>query len=112
MRVLTPHTKRAGYFLNNSSSSQRQEADIALCTHCEKVILLQQWKGDGGWCGRCMAPICGPCADRMLIFGCEPFVRKIEAVFEAAIKLKQHRMIAGLDKQPSDYVPKLIVPVN
>jgi len=110
MIIGTPHTHNAGYLLNNSSDAKtRQQADIQLCTHCETVIILQKWKEDGGWCGKCMAPICGPCADRMLTHGCEPFIRKIEAAFETAVKLKQHRRLAGLNDPPANHVPKLIL---
>jgi hypothetical protein len=110
MFIATPHTHQSGYFLNNSSYGKKEQADIQLCTHCEVVIMMQKWKEDGGFCSCCMAPICGPCADRMLIFGCEPFIKKIEVAFETAVKLKQHRKLVGLDEQPADFVPKLIVP--
>jgi hypothetical protein len=112
MRVVTPHTKGAGYFLDNQRlgvNNGRKEADIRTCTHCESVILMQLWKDDGGFCGKCMAPICGPCADRMLTHGCEPFIKKIEAAFENVVNLAQHRKIAGLDAPPADFVPKIIV---
>jgi hypothetical protein len=112
MKLLTPYTKGAGYFLNNqglSVNNGRQEADIRTCTHCETVIRMQAWKDDGGFCGKCMAPICGPCADRMLTHGCEPFIRKIEAAVEGAISLAQHRKVAGLDAPPADFQPKIMV---
>ena len=110
MIITTPHTRGSGYFLNNSSGVLRkEEADIRICSHCEVVILLQKWKEDGGWCGRCMAPICGPCSDRMLMFGCEPFIRKIEAAFESVNKLGQFRKLAGLDAPPADFQPKIML---
>ena len=99
MIIGTPHTHQCGYFLNNASGGRKEQADIQLCSHCEVVVFLAKWKEDGGWCGRCMAPICGPCADRMLTRGCEPFVKKIEAAFESAIKLKQYRKLAGHEAQ-------------
>lgn len=95
MIITTPHTHNAGYFLNNASGEKKEQADVKLCTHCEVVILLQKWKDDGGWCGKCMAPICGPCSDRMLTHGCEPFLKKIDAAFERAVKLKQYLKLAG-----------------
>jgi len=110
--VITPYTKGAGYFLNNQNQSVnngRQEADIRTCTHCEAVILMQAWKDDGGFCGKCMAPICGPCADRMLTHGCEPFIKNIETAFNAVERLSQYRKMAGLDAPPADFVPKIIV---
>jgi Zn ribbon nucleic-acid-binding protein len=110
--IVTPHTRGAGYFLNNQNQSVndgRQEADIATCKHCQAVIKLQLWKEDGGFCGKCMAPICGPCADRMLTHGCEPFIKKIEAAYNNAVSLAAHRKLVGLDAPPADFVPKIIV---
>lgn len=109
MRIGTPHRHNAGYFCNDIETNRKQEADIQLCRHCETVIRLQAWKEDGGWCGRCMAPICGPCADRMLTYGCEPFIRQIDAAFDSAVKLAQYRKLAGLDAPPADFQPKIIV---
>jgi hypothetical protein len=110
--VITPYTRGAGYFLNNQNQSVnngRQEADVRTCTHCETLILMQAWKDDGGFCGKCMAPICGPCADRMLTHGCEPFIKKIEAAFDGAVNLAAHRKLVGLDAPPPDFQPKIIV---
>lgn len=96
----TPHTKGAGYYKNDDTPSggKRAEADVQTCTHCQKLLLMQAWKDDGGWCGRCMAPICGPCADRMQLLGCEPFLKKIEAELDSLVKYKQHLKVAGLDE--------------
>ena len=116
--VITPHTRGAGYFLNNQNLSVnggRQEADIRTCAHqavphCVTTLFLQgAWKDDGGFCSKCMAPICGPCADRMLTHGCEPFIRKIEQAVDATVKLAQHRKLAGLDAPPADWKPKIMV---
>ncbi len=75
----------AGYLLNdNRASGQgKEEADILLCPHCQKVIKLAQWKaadGSNGWCSRCKAPCCGsgPCAAKFQKKGCLPFVKRIE----------------------------------
>jgi hypothetical protein len=96
MRLATPHTRGAGYFANNIEYGRKQEADVQTCPHCERVILMQKWKDDGGFCGRCMKPICGPCADRMLTHGCEPAMQRIERAFDSTVKLAQFRKIAGL----------------
>jgi hypothetical protein len=110
----TPHTKGAGYFLDNQklAPSQRKEADIQQCSHCETVINMQLWKDDGGFCGKCMSPICGLCADKMLTHGCTPAIREIEKAFDMTIKLDQFRRLAGLDAPPTDYRPKLLVAVG
>ncbi len=99
MHVLTPHRKGAGYFLNNQGlgAREREEGDVQQCSHCECVLIMHKWKEDGGFCGRCMAPICGPCADRMQTYGCEPALKKIEAAFEHAVKYRQFCKLAGLN---------------
>lgn len=112
MNIGTPHTKGAGYFANDIATNRKQEADVQTCKHCEAVILLQKWKEDGGFCSRCMAPICGPCADRMLIFGCEPALKRIEQAFELGMKLKHFRKLAGLDAPPADYQPRIVLGVG
>ncbi len=97
----TPHTSGSGYYCNDDTPSggTKSEADIQTCTHCQKVIKLQDWKDDGGFCGRCMKPICGPCADRMLTYGCEPFIKQIESALESEYRRKQFRKVAGLDPE-------------
>jgi hypothetical protein len=112
MRIGTPHTRNAGYFVDGADSSRKREADVQCCKHCERVILMQQWSDDGGFCSRCMAPVCGPCADRMLTFGCEPALKRIEAAFDMTVKLAQFRKLAGLDAPPADFVPKIMVAQN
>jgi hypothetical protein len=109
MFIGTPHTKGAGFFCNDIATNRPQKADIQCCPHCETVLNMQKWKDDGGFCGRCMAPICGPCADRMLTYGCEPARKAIEAAFDMTIKLAQFRKLAGLDAPPADFVPKIMV---
>jgi ssDNA-binding Zn-finger/Zn-ribbon topoisomerase 1 len=112
MLITTPHTKGAGYFLNNSSGVRKQEADIRICPHCETVIMLQKWKENGSWCHKCMAPTCADgtqCAKDTEKFGCVPFIKKIEEAFEDVVKLRQHRKMVGLDESPSDFIPKIMV---
>lgn len=94
----TPHKHNAGYYKNDdrASGGLKTEADIQSCVHCQAVILMQKWKEDGGWCGRCSKPICGPCADRMLTKGCEPFIQKIEQALESNFRRQQFRKIAGI----------------
>lgn len=93
----TPHTSGSGYYSNDdrASGGRKAEADVKTCTHCQAVILMQKWKDDGGFCGRCHAPICGPCADRMLTKGCEPFIAQIEKALEADYRRGQFRKLAG-----------------
>lgn len=89
MIVLTPHTKNAGYFVNDKELKTRQEADVRTCTHCQKVIKMQEWKDKGAWCGKCFAPICDPCGARAEIHGCEPFLKKIEQYAEQQMRFQK-----------------------
>lgn len=107
----TPHTRGCGNLTANTGGhrDRKIEADIRTCTHCQAVINMQSWKEDGGWCGRCQAPICSPCADRMLTHGCEPFIAQIEKSMKTAQRLDQFRKLAGLDSPPPGYEPKIIL---
>lgn len=104
----TPFSRGAGYLLNNQGlgASQREEADVQTCSHCQRVILMQAWKDDGGFCGRCMHPICGPCATRALTYGCEPFLKKIEQHAERLMRFEHIRKAAG--PEPEAPQPTLI----
>jgi hypothetical protein len=107
----TPHTKGAGYFVNDNtvSGGTLEQADVKTCTHCQAVILMQQWrkvengKMTGGFCVRCNAPICGQCNKRMATHGCEPFIAKIDREFDSIVKLAQFRKLAGLEEQPQQH---------
>lgn len=94
----TPHTKGAGYFLNDKELRSRQEADVQTCTHCQAIIKMQEWKHDGAWCGKCMKPICAKCGARAAIYGCEPFLAKIERYAESQMRFERFLKDAGLDK--------------
>lgn len=113
MHILTPHRQGAGYFLDNQGlgTNERKEGDVQQCSHCERVIIMQKWKDDGGFCGRCMAPICGPCADRMLTYGCEPALKAIEKIFNLVERLAQYRRMAGLDAPPPNAETKIQIVV-
>lgn len=93
----TPHTKGAGYFVNDKELKSRQEADVQTCSHCQRVILMQAWKDDGGFCSRCMHPLCGPCATRAMTYGCEPFLKKIEQHAERVMRFERFQKAAGLE---------------
>jgi len=85
----TPHTKGAGYFVNDRRLRSRQEADVQTCSHCQAVIKMQEWKDDGAWCAKCMKPICVKCGTRALTFGCEPFLKKIEQYAEQQMRFEK-----------------------
>lgn len=96
-RVGTPHTRGAGYFVNNQNSANRQEADIQSCAHCQKVLFLKAWQADGGWCKHEMKPLCAPCADRALKFGCEPFLKSLEQHMTAQMRELIFSKLAGTE---------------
>ena len=93
----------AGYYINDERASGDgvDEADVLTCPHCEKIIKLQDWRkereqGGGGWCRKCQAPVCGPCLDRMLVFGCEPWLKRIDRAFEENYRRAQNRKVLGI----------------
>jgi hypothetical protein len=54
------------------------ERDTIRCCHCQRVVEVPPFQSgppDGGWCGNCAAPVCGPCADLGI---CTPFERALE----------------------------------
>lgn len=104
----TPHTKNAGYYLSSDVHGKR-EADIRTCTHCQAVIKMQVWKDDGGFCRKCNAPICAHCADQALIYGCIPFMQRLEKVTDTLIKFTQHLRVAGLEANAAN-IPRIILP--
>jgi hypothetical protein len=96
--------KGEGYFINRFTGDSRpDEAGIMTCAHCSKVLYLHDvpgqpnWKEDGGWCRSEQKPLCGPCADRALKYGCEPALKRIEAHGEALVKYEQYLKVAGLE---------------
>jgi hypothetical protein len=105
----TPHSKGAGYFVNDNTASGGTvvEDDVRTCPHCQAVILMRQWRlvgGDGrmggGFCTKCNAPVCPNCAAKMPTEGCIPFIAKLEKDFDMTVKLKQFMKIAGLEPEP------------
>jgi len=112
MYIGTALTKGAGYLLNGEklNVSQREEADIRTCTHCQRVIKLQEWRQRGAWCNRCFAPICIPCGVEMQTKGCTPFLKKIEAIAEQMLRFDSLGM---LEKNAAGHVisqPQIVIP--
>lgn len=88
----------AGYMLNDNRASGNgvKEADIVSCPHCQALIELALWKEDGGFCGKCNKPVCGPCADRMATKGCAPFVKLIEDHLDKVYRQQQNAKVLGI----------------
>ena len=51
----------AGYWLNDDTASggKKNEDDILVCGHCQRVIKKKEWLNDGGCCHQCDEPLCG-----------------------------------------------------
>lgn len=92
----TPHTHNAGYYRNDDrcGGGKLSEADIQTCTHCQAVIKMQEWRVDGAWCAKCSAPICTHCGTRALTYGCEPFVKQLEAHLRILTKFDHYLQVA------------------
>lgn len=97
----TPHRHGAGHLdcHTGGTHSRHVEADIQTCTHCQKVIYLSEWRQNGAWCGKCMAPVCaeGPCAVATEKYGCLPWMKRLEQYFACEGKLAAFRRLAGLE---------------
>jgi len=85
----TPHTRGAGYMINGVNLTRPYEADVQVCAHCQAVVLMQEWVKKGAWCQKEMKPLCLACGKRALTFGCEPFLKQLEAFTRAQIKHAQ-----------------------
>ena len=96
----TPHTRNAGYFVNDKELRTRQEADIQTCSHCDAVIKMQEWAKRGAFCRTCMKPICFDCGSRLKIYGCEPLMKRIDEAFDAAVKLEKYLKMIGAFPTP------------
>lgn len=110
----TPHTRNAGYLINNQNFNVRggrQEADIQTCAHCQRILKMQQWAQDGAFCRKCWAPICGTdnpiCVREHQLYGCVPFLRRIEEFANSQVKYRQYLKMAGLE--PVAPSPSIIV---
>jgi hypothetical protein len=91
----TPHIRGAGYLINGVNLTRPYEADILTCAHCQKILQLHLWKEEGGFCRREMKPLCLHCADRALTFGCEPFMKILEAFAKEQTRLMQFHKVAA-----------------
>lgn len=94
----TPHTKGAGYAMNDdrNSGGKLTEADVQTCPHCQAVIKMQEWKTASiqNFCNRCMKPTCNHpnCVD-----DCVPFLKFFERHYDAIVKFKDYLRNAGLE---------------
>jgi hypothetical protein len=64
----------AGYAVWTGQDGRVQrEADVAICVHCQAVVLLQP-KPNVGWCARCSGTVCATC---QASGRCIPFERRL-----------------------------------
>lgn len=84
------------YSDNRASGGGLQEADLWCCSHCQKVLIRQHWTHDGGFCGRCMQPVCGVCADLLVHEGCVPFIQQVEEALDRAYHRAQNMKMLGI----------------
>lgn len=110
----TPHRHNVGYLINNQNFSTRggrQEADIKTCGHCQRILRMHVWRVDGAFCTKCWSPICGnenpACVHENKVYGCVPFLKRIELYAKAQIKFHQFVKMAGLE--PVAPPPSIIV---
>ena len=91
-------TDGAGYMFadDRCSGGGLKESDMLGCNHCQKLMEAHKWKEDGGWCGCCGQPVCGPCSDKILTEGCVPFIKKVDKQIEENYKKKQLARMLGV----------------
>jgi hypothetical protein len=93
----------AGYLFNDNRAAGEglEEADVFACNHCQKLLIGQNWRENGGWCGCCGQPMCASCADEFLKppdqgGGCRPYIRQIEEMMNRAYHQQQISKILGI----------------
>lgn len=111
VNIVSRSSNGAGYLLNDNRNSggKKQEDDIYSCAHCQALLLKSQYVQDGGFCSRCMQPVCPHCADRMLTFGCENFLRQLEVSLGIKYREDQFRKMAGIEAGAPREGTKIIV---
>ncbi len=63
-----------------------RENDTFTCCHCNSIVNVKPFQPPaemGGFCCRCMLPVCGPCHDYGL---CVPFEKALEAHEKGVLK--------------------------
>lgn len=95
----TPHSHNAGHYICRDVHGKAKEDDVQTCKHCQGVILMREWKNEGGWCGKCESPLCSNkvCMEETARLGCVPFLKQIEEYAENSVKLEQLIRTAGLE---------------
>ena len=87
-----------GYLLADQALpvSQRTEADMLTCFHCQTAMRKKLWADDGGFCHCCDGPVCGPCSDLQLTKGCANFRQKLERALDRDYRRNQLARMAGI----------------
>ena len=66
--------------ITDPDAKRPAEMDTFTCKHCQQIVFLHNPDGtrkadQGGFCVRCFAGICGPCAD---LGRCTPWEKQLE----------------------------------
>lgn len=83
--MLRPH----GYIINGDI-----EKDTVQCSHCQRHYDIKPKENPsdaGGWCGRCMKPLCTRCAQKMSVtLKCVPFEQKLDQMEKEDISKRRY----------------------
>ena len=94
----TPHTKGAGYYMNDDrgAGGAVAEADIRTCPHCQAIIKMQEWRKaqTQGFCTKCMQPTC---SNPACMEFCTPFIEIIERMASQNMRFVMISRTMGLD---------------
>ena len=84
-----------GYLIEDIATDRR-EADMLACFHCQASLKRKLWADDGGFCHACDGPVCGPCSDKQLTEGCANFRRALEKALDQDYHRRQYARMAGI----------------
>lgn len=73
--------KPQGYATISDPELGLKEWDTVTCSHCQRIQAVKPLAPAsecGGWCPGCSKVVCGPCADRIPLHGCEIWERQMD----------------------------------
>lgn len=72
------------------------EDDIVGCNHCQRAMIMREWRKKGGWCSVCDAHVCHMCAEKTKQEGCLPWRKRVDEHLEDMCRRKQNTRNMGL----------------
>lgn len=85
--------RRYGY-LRVDGPDGRFEADVLVCSHCQRAIEVQpRTPAVGGYCASCDAWVCETCKTKG---ECMPFRARVDRQLEAEARRRQLAQVLGL----------------